>query len=108
MKTYELTGYVLDYAVAICEQHKDDDSLQTPVEWHLAAYSSAWEFGGPIIEREKIDLNWDKTIAHPDKGLWFACVNDGDDVTGPAPLIAAMRCYVASKLGDQVDIPEQV
>ncbi len=27
---------------------------------------------------------------------------------GPTPLIAAMRCYVASKLGDEVDIPEEL
>lgn len=24
------------------------------------------------------------------------------------PLIAAMRCYVASKLGDDVDVPEEL
>lgn len=27
---------------------------------------------------------------------------------GPTPLIAAMRCYVASKLGDEVEIPEEL
>jgi hypothetical protein len=27
---------------------------------------------------------------------------------GPTPLIAAMRCYVASKLGDYIDIPEEL
>lgn len=31
-----------------------------------------------------------------------------DDAEGPTPLIAAMRCYVASKLGDEVDIPEEL
>jgi len=25
--------------------------------------------------------------------------------SGPTPLIAAMRCYVASKFGDEVDVP---
>ena len=29
-----------------------------------------------------------------------------DVVTGPTPLIAAMRCYVASKLGDEINVPE--
>ena len=28
--------------------------------------------------------------------------------SGPTPLIAAMRCYVASKLGDEVDVPEEL
>ena len=27
---------------------------------------------------------------------------------GPTPLIAAMRRYVASKLGDEVDVPEEL
>jgi hypothetical protein len=27
---------------------------------------------------------------------------------GPTPLIAAMRCYVASKLGDEVEIPSEL
>lgn len=26
---------------------------------------------------------------------------------GPTPLIAAMRCYVASKLGEEVEIPDE-
>jgi hypothetical protein len=26
----------------------------------------------------------------------------------PTPLIAAMRCYVASKLGDEVDVPDEL
>jgi hypothetical protein len=27
---------------------------------------------------------------------------------GPTPLIAVMRCYVALKLGDEVEIPEEL
>ena len=27
---------------------------------------------------------------------------------GPTPLIAAMRCYVSSKLGDEVDVPDEL
>jgi hypothetical protein len=27
---------------------------------------------------------------------------------GPTPLIAAMRCYVASKFGDEVETPEEL
>jgi hypothetical protein len=27
---------------------------------------------------------------------------------GHTPLIAAMRCYVASKLGDEVEIPQEL
>jgi hypothetical protein len=28
--------------------------------------------------------------------------------TGPTPLIAAMRAYVTDKLGDKVEIPEEL
>lgn len=27
---------------------------------------------------------------------------------GPTPLIAAMRCFVASKLGDEVEVPDEL
>ena len=27
---------------------------------------------------------------------------------GPTPLIAAMRCYCSFKLGDEVDVPEEL
>jgi len=30
------------------------------------------------------------------------------ELTGPTPLIAATRCYVASKLGDDIEIPEEL
>jgi hypothetical protein len=26
----------------------------------------------------------------------------------PTPLIAAMRCYVASKMGDEIELPEEL
>lgn len=67
-------------------------------------YCEGWNAGGPIIEREKITLdpfddspNWCATIP----GYMYR-------VYGPTPLIAAMRCYVASKLGDVVEIPEEL
>lgn len=28
------------------------------------------------------------------------------ELTGPTPLIAAMRCYTKSKLGDEVEAPD--
>ena len=68
------------------------------------AYSSNWSFGGPILEREGIGLDY-----YPDSGLWHAGTCEGT-VWGMdrTPLIAAMRCYVISRLGDVVEIPEEV
>jgi len=119
MRTSELTGAALDWAVAKCEG--GENTVDT---WWIHIYgkdwtlrkkcqrswspSTDWAQGGPIIERERIDLNWDVTISRPVEGLWFACVDDGDDVTGPTPLVAAMRCYVASQLGDEIDVPKEL
>jgi len=36
------------------------------------------------------------------------CIYPRYEQRGPAPLIAAMRCYVASKLGNEIDIPEEL
>ena len=96
VKTSELTGAALDWAVHIalhgsCEGYAEHE------------YSTNWTQGGPIIEREKIQI---KENGH---GHWFAkkFIKDGW-VRGPTPLIAAMRCYVASRLGDEVEIPEEL
>jgi hypothetical protein len=62
-------------------------------------YSTDWAFGGPIIERGKMDFSWigaDKCRAAID---WLD--EEFYEAFGPTPLIAAMRCLVASKLGDK-------
>lgn len=67
-------------------------------------FSRKWEAGGPIIEREWISLDYESAFM----GEWKAVDKDGVAQIGPTPLIAAMRCYVASKLGDEVDVPEEL
>lgn len=116
MKTSELTGAALDWAVAKCEgvnaeafclyyeptEVSDYDSHNYP-EFH---YSTIWAQGGPIIEREKI---CPCPSDHPVGERWNATDFSGHVTAfGPTPLIAAMRCYVASKLGDEVEIPEEL
>jgi hypothetical protein len=73
-------------------------------------YSSDWLWGGPIIEEERIGVGfvrWDDIDeALP---LWVAYKCSGSaafEAEGFSPLIAAMRCYVASKLGDTIEVPE--
>lgn len=99
MKTSELIGAALDWAVAKCEG----------AEWsqECSTYSTNWTKAGPIIERCGIGLTKVKAIKswHWCAGFSFPSKNP---MYGPAPLIAAMRCYVASKLGDEVEIPEEL
>jgi len=65
--------------------------------------STNWSQGGPIIERENIAL-----YPHGDGTYEAEVFLNPKRGVGPTPLIAAMRCYVASKLGDEVEIPEEL
>jgi hypothetical protein len=103
MKTSNLIGAALDWAVAeargLSKEWMHDYKIGYPV-----SSSTDWAQGGPIIERELIHV----THSHS-RGSWKAYIaNNGEDYFGPAPLIAAMRCYVASKLGDNVEIPKEL
>jgi hypothetical protein len=129
VKTSELTGTALDWAVAKCEGH----TVKTYRNWletendywkgrdcyfaqnHpvivfpggvkaalVPAYSTDWTQAGPIIESERIDVF---SITYGSG--W--CAQPGVRVFngyGQTPLVAAMRCYVASKLGDEVELPK--
>ena len=123
IKTSELTGPALDLAVAKCEYGNDVEYIYA----HTAtrnAYSSDWSQGGPIIEREGILLRPLRRGGHTLDGQWLAMF-DGENTgtmvqwvkrtdwirhywSGPTPLIAAMRCYVASKLGDEPEVPDEL
>ena len=97
MKVSELQGAALDWAVAKCESTLYADGGM----WDLFCPSTEWEFGGPIIERERIELEW----SGPD---WLAQIKADNEYYGATPLVAAMRAFVASKLGDEVEIPEEL
>ena len=119
MKTSELQGAALDWAVAKCEGRDiefDDPSdpwltLDGIAYQPLHSYtpSTDWAQGGPIIERERIAI-WFEKYDDIDSALpvWAAVRFNEQDYYGSTPLIAAMRCYVASKLGDEIEIPVMV
>lgn len=113
MKTSELTGAQLDWAVAQCEGYTDwDGQTETFLGFVCGActrtrvsppdYSTDWAIGGPIIEREKIGIGFD------DEFGWMGIDMDGNYFSGSTPLEAVMRCYVISKLGNEIDIPEEL
>lgn len=79
--------------------------------------STNWAQGGPIIEWEGIDLycNVPSSVSEKNKGWspsWRAKYHRcgvGSEITyGPTPLIAAMRCFCCAKLGDEVEIPQEL
>ena len=109
MRTSDLTGPALDWAVAKCRGFEGIDEDQWLLrdgiaDMPLSAYnpSTDWSQGGPIIEREKINL-----VIHDEKCLAWMQKHKLPN-SGPTPLIAAMRCYCASKLGDEVEIPKEL
>lgn len=71
--------------------------------------SSNWAFGGPIIDREDISLmKLSESPANPKFAanftIWWHSQQLETPHVGPTKLIAAMRAYVASKFGDEVDL----
>ena len=107
MKTAELTGAALDWVVsAIVENSRPFPIWIDGKPQSYAAYSTDWAQGGPIIEREEMTVccHWMRPSA-------TKLVKETRTViqqTGDTPLIAAMRCYVASKLGDDIELPEEL
>ena len=103
MKTSELTDAALDWAVAKCEKSINDHFV---IQWEQGHrnYSSDWSQGGPIIEREHIGITRGGAYA---EHFWKATRNS-INAYGQTPLVAAMRAYVASKMGDEVEIPKEL
>ena len=116
VKVSELSGSALDWCVAIAEGHKPPllrvlrGNVALPQEgddmWcDYLEYSILWELSGPIIEREEI-------LFSGRKGAYLAWLSNRTKInfeyTSETHLIAAMRCYVAYKLGDVVSVPVEL
>lgn len=107
IKTSELTDIALDWAVAHLEKHYDEWGEREKIYEVLNSNyspSTDWEQSGPIIERERIDLHY----CGGDGWMADLPFKEPHPQRGPTSRIAAMRCYVASKLGDEVEIPEEL
>lgn len=154
IKTSDLSGIALDYAVAKCEGYDvvvltkeeqrarwmevdvDDDDYDRYIApsarpqlrlgendgykrrpTHIEApmlygkgipqfeYSTSWAQGGIIIERERINLVWWHTQCDASYNIGKTA---GRRISGPTVLVAAMRCYVTAKLGEEVEIPVEL
>lgn len=132
VKTSELIGPALAYAVGIAEGKKVTYSDLRPHGGRVQVFvvtrrahiaydpHDHWSDGGPIIERGGINLSKYNKLDESEPDKWCAhkvvprpnmegttnrCVVAPD---GPTPLIAAMRCWVAINLGEAVEIPEEL
>ena len=124
VKTTDLIGPALDWAVAKAvgqrlETHNGRAYVpgSCPDSWTTQQYISSlsmwkpstdWNQGGRLIEEHRVsvgdsihpDDNWTATLYVPDEEPW--------QFDGPTPLIAAMRCLVAGKLGEVVMVPKEL
>lgn len=124
MKTSELTGPALDWAVAqaaikdgqypIYMRFYTDGSYSVP-HWGQSGSSERFcpstrgDHAVPIIERECISL--DQRDGWPCRAyIYLNACEYLHAMFAPEhqPLTAAMRCFVASRLGDEVDVPEEL
>ena len=96
IKTGDLTGAQLDWAVAQCEYV----DVRYGFDDNCPEYSTDWAQGGPIIEREGIALG-------QTADGWEATCDGEIYVFGPTLLIAAMRCFVMLHFVE-VEVPEEI
>ena len=135
IKTSELTRAALDWAVSLIEEPeackygaqdwREQRTRTVKNGEYVYRWHQSWAQGGPIIEREGIEVTKGNPLYFPkgnEKGdyyepLWIARkpqdnlppgVRGVYEKWGTTPLIAAMRCRVASELGDEVEIPEEL
>jgi Protein of unknown function (DUF2591) len=124
IKTSELTRHALDWAVCVAagwaptvrSKVECQNELTTPVFLgdQEQRPSTNWAQGGPIINTLEY-LQQYRWGGNPQEEMFCAVLPTKEEEGtrykvwfGPTPLIAAMRCYVASKLGDEVEIPEEL
>jgi hypothetical protein len=137
-KTAELTGALLDAAVAKAEKNLHFRLCNNQYEmaagtavcmakkkrdksalWHRFAPSADWYDGGPLIERLGVCMTRVPANGRREKAFWAADIMDeakrvSDHEGGTMPtyyhghgstaLEAAMRCYVMSRLGEEIEL----
>ena len=126
IKTADLIGPALDWAVGtalnlpveICQifqygrpngEHyisigeTDKDGAEVTFE-----PSEEWSQGGPLIQQECLDVRVFAEHGAPDGGPYWISERYPAVGHGPTPLIAACRCLVTSRLGDEVDVPDEL
>lgn len=118
-----LIGPALDWAVAKCGGTPGLHIIQKPgktcvygvlkmpsgemIDWPVQP-STDWSQGGPILDLEEITIDYRDNETQARK--WsnekntFITANAGKR----QGLIAAMRCYCCAKLGEEIEIPDEL
>jgi len=118
IKTSELEGAALDWAVAKAQEWDDETLLalarQYKKSWPFDNHtpSTDWSQCGPLIDRFEVSLQ-------NNREYWHGVVHKGVNFSGmpmdqfnkllcggESAKVAACRAIVAAKMGDTVDVPE--
>lgn len=111
IKTSELEGTALDYAVAVAQgwaldPHRPVDDGQMVIDGKISLlqwlrFSTDWHHGGPLLDRYRITIDTD------DYSIYWAQLPESKQWSGgPTHLVATCRAIVAANLGDEVEMPE--
>lgn len=109
MRVQGLNGALLDYWVGRAEGKINTPftgpfEIEVEREWETESVpyspSSDWSQGGPIIEREGIESGL------LGNGEYYATRTRVYVFKAKTQLVAAMRCFVASKYGESVPCPD--
>lgn len=116
VKTEELTGAALDWAVAKVmgvkvitdpnspRQRQMVEDTEAVNGWYCYSPSTDWSHGGPLIEKSYVSVQIMR-------GGWEADVFDARIPSlqwSNSPLEAVCRAVVASRLGDEVEVPQEL
>lgn len=128
VKTSELEGATLDWSVAKAlgakvyrrarftnfgEDMERFDWFAAPIGWWADSWrpSSDWSQGGPLIAKKITVLIDCEAGCYADTrakaGIYGQAFSEYDG-HGPSLLVAAMRAIVASEIGDEVDVPDEL
>jgi hypothetical protein len=113
IRVSEATEVQLDWLVAMCEGVDYEAEPVTNgigMEFPATRFSTDWSQMGPILDRIDGVLIKRWVTARPDLKCQVEIHNDdGDEIQfGPTLCVAAARCYVAFKLGEIVEVPEEL
>jgi len=109
VKTSELTERQIDWAVATLSDRAcfAQQVIDCPISYVFRP-STMWDCSGPLIEEDRIWVMerysgvWDAFKKFPYEKRWRGTLV----LTGHTYLVAAMRCWIFVRVGDEIDIPE--
>ena len=124
IETSKLTGIALDWAVAKCEGVELNEkllkqgvllenSLRGMIQNRHNNYSPStyWDLGGPILDSmiKKGFLIQSTDPMYKNLPPFKASLDNWENGNyGETILITTMRCYVLSKLGNEIEIPDEL